>query len=397
MMKKILTRAVIPGAITLVGILLVVAMFLLKPRAERTPPVPRVAQVEVLEVRLGAEPVVYHASGLVTPAQEVTIIPEVSGRIVSQSSQLIPGGRFERGQEMARIDPRDYTLALDQERSRVHQAELELDLERGRGDIAAHEWTILGDGRAGGEVPLALREPHRISAEQSLEAARSGLRRAEISLERTVLRAPFNAMVIAEGVDVGQVVGPGTAAVSLVGTDRFWVRIAVPVDKLAALDIPGVTADEGSYARITQRLGGNASSANEGARDGVVLQLAGQLDPTTRMAELLVAVDRPLDGEGLPLLPGAYVDVEIEGHALTGAFAIPRAALVDGDQVWIIDADGALARRSVEVGWRSAEEVVITRGLDPGTRVVVSPLASPVEGMPVRVGDAEGDGEELTS
>jgi RND family efflux transporter MFP subunit len=395
MMKKILNRVVIPGAITGLGILLVVAMFVLKPRADRTPPEPRVAEVEVLDVQLGTETVVLHASGLVVPAQEVTVIPEVSGRIVSQSSRLLPGGRFERGQEMARIDSRDYTLAMEQERSRVHQAELELELERGRGDIAAHEWEILGDGRAGGEVPLALREPHRLNAEQGLEAARSGLRRAEINLERTVLRAPFNAMVITEQVDVGQVVGPATAAVSLVGTDRFWVRIAVPVEKLAAIDIPGVTADEGSPARVTQRIGGDSA----GVRRGEVIQLAGQLDPATRMAEILVAVDRPLEGHGIPLLPGAYVDVEIDGRDLNGAVTVPRDALVDGDQVWIVGAGNALIRRSVEVGWRSPDEVVITRGLEAGTRIVVSPMVSPVEGMPVRVedGDAPADDGEGAS
>ncbi len=395
MMKKILTRFVIPGTITLLGILVVVAMFVLRPRAERTPPEPRVAEVEVLEVQLGTEAVVLHASGLVIPAQEVTVIPEVSGRIVSQSPRLLPGGRFERGQEMARIDSRDYALAIDGERSRVHQAELELALERGRGDIAAHEWEILGDGRTGGEVPLALREPHRLNAEQSLEAARSGLRRAEIDLERTVLRAPFNAMVITEQVDVGQVVGPATAAVSLVGTDRFWVRIAVPVEKLASLDIPGVTADEGSRARIKQRIGGDAA----GLRLGEVIQLAGQLDPATRMAEILVAVDQPLDGDGLPMLPGAFVDVEIDGRALSGAVTVPRDALVEGDQVWIVGADGTLTRRIVEVGWRSPDEVVVTRGLEPGTRVVVSPMVSPVEGMPVRVedGDAPADAVEGAS
>ena len=72
MIQNILTKVVIPGAITVLAILLVVAMFVLKPRAERTPPEPRVAEVDVLEVPLGPETVVLHASGVVTGVAEGT-------------------------------------------------------------------------------------------------------------------------------------------------------------------------------------------------------------------------------------------------------------------------------------------------------------------------------------
>ncbi len=378
-MRNIILRVLIPGAITLMGIVIIVAFFLLRGRAERKPPQPRVAVVEIQQVELDTQPVELVASGVVTPSREVTVIPEVSGRIVSQSPSLIPGGRFEQGDVLARIDARDYTLAVRQEESRVKQAELDLELELGRQGIAEREWELLGDGRAAEDVPLALRKPHLLSAEHNLESARGGLGRAQLGLERTVLRAPFNALVLTESVDVGQVVGPTTAAVSLVGTDRFWVKVSVPVERLGAVNIPGVNAEEGSPAQVVHKLGGGDT-----VLPGHVLRLLGELDGATRTAQLLVAVDQPLDGE-MPLLPGSFVEVRVQGRGIEGAVSIPRAALVEDERVWVIAEDETLARREVTIGWRAPTQVIVTEGLETGDRLVVSPLSRPVVGTPVKL------------
>ena len=98
-----------------------------------------------------------------------------------------------------------------------------------------------------------------------------------------------------------------------------------------------------------------------------------------------MAVDQPLatPDTALPLLPGAYVDVEIEGRPLEDTITIPRTALSQGNLVWVVSADNRLQRREVSIGWRERDAVVVVDGLRPGERVVTSPLASPVEGMAV--------------
>lgn len=386
-MRNVIIRFVIPGVITLMGILIIVAFFVLRKGADRQPPQPRVAVVEIQQVQLGNQPVELVASGLVTPSREVTIIPEVSGRIVKQSPSLIPGGRFDKGEVLARIDARDYSLALRQEESRVRQAELELELELGRQGIAVREWEILGDGRTGDEVPLALRKPHLLNAQQSLESARGGLERAQLNLERTVLRAPFHAMILSESLDVGQVVGPTTAAVKLVGTERFWVKVSVPVGRLAALDIPGVNGDEGSPATLVQSFGnGDVEYA------GQVLRLLGELDAATRTAQLLVAVENPMDG-AMPLLPGSFVEVRVRGREMVNAVAIPRTALEEDERVWVVAPDETLLERRVTIGWRSPTQVIVIAGLEDGDRLVISPLSTPLVGTPVKIlpGDAQAD------
>ena len=94
------------------------------------------------------------------------------------------------------------------------------------------------------------------------------------------------------------------------------------------------------------------------------------------------------DAGELPLMPGAFVDVEIDGRPLAGGIEVPRRAVYDGDTVWTVDGEDRLRDKKVVVGFGDAQHVVITDGLSPGDRVVTSPLAAPLAGSQVRVIDA---------
>ncbi len=381
-MVTVLFKYVLPFAVVLVGGAIAGVLIVLAPSADSGNPPPRVELVEVIEALPTAVVASVHATGTVHPARQLTVIPEVGGRIVDQHRSLVPGGRFDQGEVMARIDSRDYRLAVDQEASRVRQAELELALEEGRQATAEREWALLGDGRA--DADLALRRPHRATAQHSLEAARAAHRRAELALERTALRAPFPAIVLTESVDVGQVVGPGGGVATLAGTERFRVEVSVPVDKLALVDIPGTgDATSGSEAIIRAHLADGAVVE----RRGTVVRLGGRLDEATRTAKLLVEVSDPLDPPdgGLPLMIGAFVDVEVLGRTLADTVPLPRTALYDGGRVWVVDTDDTLAPRDVEVALRDADRVVVRAGLQAGERVITTPLALPIPGTPVRI------------
>ncbi len=352
--------------------------------AEKQSAAPKPATpVEVVLAAPSASIVQIESTGVVTAAQQISVVPQVSGALVMVSPELVPGGRFAKGEVIARIDARDYRLGVDQERSRVKKAEVELALEEARQETARKEWMLLGYD---GEAPaLAARQPQLDASRLALESAESGLARAQLSLERTALRAPFNAMVISENADVGQVVG-GAAVATLVGTDEAWVQVSVPVEQLAALQIPGVNGEEGSRAVITQGTGI--------VREGHVFKLSGQLDVQSRTATLIISVPDPLNlsaegSPGLPLLPGAFVDVTLTGLPLQDSFTVPRIAVKDDDHVWLVEG-GKLSRRAVTVGWRSGESLVLTGGLEPGDRIVTTPISFPIEGMEVAVMGEEG-------
>lgn len=86
----------------------------------------------------------------------------------------------------------------------------------------------------------------------------------------------------------------------------------------------------------------------------------------------------------MPLLLGAFVDVEIAGRELRNAYALPRHAVREGDRVWIVDANDTLEIRDVHVARRERERVLVDDGLHPGDRVITSRLLAPVPNMSVR-------------
>ncbi|HGG56887.1 MAG TPA: HlyD family efflux transporter periplasmic adaptor subunit, partial [Nannocystis exedens] len=199
------------------------------------------------------------------------------------------------------------------------------------------------------------------------------------------IRAPFDGIVRQVSVEVGQLATQSTQLATLVNINRYWVEVSVPVANLTHLDIPGinVTGLRGSPARIALDAGPNLTVE----RIGYIERLLSEVDNRGRMAKLLIAVEDPLAlGAGLanrplPLLIGSFVDVTLDGQAIPNAVKIPRSALIDNRYVWLV-ADGALTRRRIEVIWRDRESV-IAKGLASGDAVLVTPLATPTEGLEV--------------
>jgi RND family efflux transporter MFP subunit len=327
--------------------------------------------------------------GTVVPAKRVALQPEVSGRIVAQSPQLMPGGLFRKGDVILRIDPRDYETAVKQQEAAVEQARLEVQLEKGRQVIAKREWKLLEEDIAldQSSQDLALRRPQLKNANVALEAAESTLEQARLQLERTTVYAPFNAVVQEEFVDEGQFVNPQTQLATLIGTDRFWVQVSIPVDRLRWLTFSGTEASGKSNVRIVQEVTGEVSIG----RSGRLARLVGDLDPVGRMARVLVEIDDPLglnekkNPAGIPLMLGAYVRVEIEAENAQEVFLLPRMAIREGNQVWIVDEEDRLTVRPVEVFWRSKDTVLIRNGLQEGDRVVTNSIPLPIPNMKLRI------------
>lgn len=316
--------------------------------ADHTPPPPAPTPVEVVAVRAAEHPAHVRATGTVQPSAQIDLAPQVSGRVASIAEGLTPGSRFQAGDVIARIDERDFQFAVVQAESQVAQARLNLALEEARGQQADREWKMAG---AEGDNPLAQRQPHLEAARRALSAAEASLSQARLALERTRLVAPFDCLVLSESLDVGQLVGPATPVARLIGTGRFRVRVAVPVHEMGLIRIPGINAEEGSIAHVTQPLADGSSLKMEGR----VMKALGELDAETRTAGVLVAVDNPLDAPGLPILPNAFVEVIIDGHSSQPTWEVPRQALVEGRYVWTASAEDKLVRREVSSSWGSPE------------------------------------------
>jgi RND family efflux transporter MFP subunit len=339
--------------------------------------------VEVMRIGTSRHEVDLHAKGTVVPAMEIVLQAELGGRVIWQSPELVAGGRFETDEPMLRIDPRDYQLVVESHRSQVNRAKLDLAIEARRGEVAKREWRAFGEVDVSEEQrSLAQREPQLEAARLALKAAQSSLKKAQLDLTRTTLRAPFNAIVVDDQVDPGQLISPQTAVARLVGTDEYHVQVSVPVASLQTARVRTPDAP-GSAAKVIQRVGLQTIE-----RAAEVIRQLPDLDPGGAMARLLLTIKDPLGETGdLPLLLGSFVDVAIAAQPIDDAIRVPRVALRNGRSVYVMNDQDLLEIRDVRIAWTEPDSVLVTDGLQPNERVVTSRIATPVPNMILRTAE----------
>ena len=365
------------------------------PRARKRPPKKSAPLVQTLTAFPSVHRATVQAMGIVVPARQVLLKARVSGAILSTHPEFREGGLLKKGATVVQIDPEDYRLSIKQMESQVVTEEYELKLELGRQEVAEREWALLKDGKPvkAIDLELALRKPHLEKAEADLAAARARLKQARLDLSRTAVLSPFNSVIRTKKVDIGSQVSIQEELAELVGTDEYWIRVSLPVDRLKWITIPKKAGESGSDVRIF--FGNGVKSGYE--RTGKVVKLLADLEDEGRMARLLVSVKDPLglqtpDASGPPLLIGEYVHVRIRGHALERVFRIPRTALREDTKIWIAGDDGRLHIRKVTPVWRDVHHVFLDQGLKPGERLIVSDLAAAVEDMAVRTESGNAGG-----
>ncbi|MBI9112604.1 efflux RND transporter periplasmic adaptor subunit [Maridesulfovibrio ferrireducens] len=384
--KNIGLKGIVPILILVIAGFGARALIASKPVAKKKAPVVSAPLVNVEIMKPQDLKIWTPVMGTVEAARKITLEPQVAGRVISVSDSFIPGGYFKQGQELLRIDPLDYELAVKQQQSVVINAEYNLKLERGHQKVAGREWNLLRKSSGGTlqEADLALRKPHLEKAEADLDSSKAKLKQARVNLSRTTVRVPFSAMVESKNADLGANLGEQEAIATLVGTDEFWVMVSVPVDRLDRLVIPSATNGfKGSAARIVS---GSGESSFE--REGQVLRLLPSLESMGRMARVIVAVKDPLNLKGdpdlRPLLLGSYINVFIDSGTLENIFAVSRSAYRDGNTLWVMKDSGVLEIRKVEPVWRDQDFIYLDSGLADGEKLVVTDISAPLQGMNLR-------------
>lgn len=364
-----------------------IAVYMLsnKPRAERKPRTIHPPLVQTMKLHKTDHKITVHAMGTVVPSQSVDLASRVAGEIIAISPPFLPGGRFKAGEEILRIDPTDYELAVQQRQSDVAKAEYELKLELGKQSVARREYQLLGETIQENEQELVLREPQLKASTAARAAAEASLQKARLDLKRTYIMSPFNAVVLEKHVGLGSRVTVGTKLVTLLDTDQYWVEVVIPMDRVSWITSPGIKEQVPSSARITH----SAAWGKDKFRTGTVKSLLPGVDEESRMARVLISVDDPLclkeeTGNKPQLTLGTFVRVEIEGRTISDVTPIPRSALHDGSRVWIMAENDTLDIREVEVIWHEDETVFVKNNLHDGERLIISSLATPVADMRLR-------------
>lgn len=396
-----------------------------KPQEKRYP-------VRVLLVELQTFVPRVSGFGSVEPARTWNAVAQVSGRVEYVNPEFIRGGTVAKDDVLVRLAPVDYELAIVQARSRIESASAEIEemslsketmlrslqIERDALKIARRELerqrSLVGRGTVAASVAesqesatLAQRAkvqdlenelellPTRLKAlEQSKRVSEADLEIANLNLDRTVITAPFDARVAEADLEISQYIATGTVMGALDGIDAAEIDVQIPPRQMAGfvrLAFRGREPPSGAGAgRVPRGTGLTAfvrvgfPGSNGRGWEAKVTRISDTVDPETRSIGVIVSVPEPYaqirPGERPPLIKGMFTEVELRGPAVDDTIVVPRAAVRDG-KVMVAGSDDRLSFANVTVAYSYGDVAVLTGGLEPGTRVVISDLSPAIESM----------------
>lgn len=399
----------------------------------------RSLKVQVREVFPEDVPVFISGYGEVGVVNEVSISAEVAGRLVEVHPDAVAGAQVEIGDVLFRIDDRDYRAATDEASAAVRQLEhtiLRLEkqwssdrerlktLNRNRElakaeflrlkrlyekdnvgtrsgvEAAEQKWNAAVDQVAQMEETLSL-YPIRIQeTRHGLEGARARLQMASARLDRCTVTAPFTARIKSVNLEPGQYVSPGMELIRL--ADDSVLELHVSLDSRDARRWLRFEKGTGSARnawfdhlrpvpceiRWTEDAGGHVW---RGRLDRVV-----RFNEQTRTITVAVRVtgsDAVAGHGGLPLVEGMFCKVRIPGIVLQDVYRLPRWAVSFEETVYVSE-ERRLKTLPVTVARIQGEETLVSGGLEPGDKVVVTRLVDPLENALLEIVPAEAVGGE---
>lgn len=345
--------------------------------------------VEVSEASLDEELRSSGFQGEVRAKTDIELVAQVTGKVTQVSDKFIEGGQFAKGEIILQIDDADYRVALKLAAASVAEASVELDIEKASAETNKREWQNLVGESIEKADPLRLNKPQVQRARARLDAAKAQLAQARLDYDRTKISAPFDGRIMRKSAELGQFVARGSSIGRVFSTDSVEIRIAMSDTQISELGLNlGQILNETDMveARVSTRFG---KSDYQWA--GYLKSIDASIDSETRLLFGTIVVDQPFEvtsGNGFPLAPGLYVDVELDASEKVAGVSIPRTALRSGNTIYVVE-DGKIKFKRVSTLFTSSEVAVLSidaeESILPGEMVVTSPVPGAYNGMAVKV------------
>jgi membrane fusion protein (multidrug efflux system) len=295
-------------------------------------------RVEVIELAPRRLTERFATTGTLRSNEYVNLVSEIAGKV--ESIAFDEGRAVRAGQLLVKIEDDELQARRDSVRHRLELAESREARQR-----ELREQGIISQQ----ELDLITSEVNVLRAE---------LRLVEAQLEKTEIRAPFSGVVGLRFVSAGSLLSAQTRIATLQDLDPVKIDFTLP-ERYARTIAPG--------RRIEFRVEGV-----DRPFEAEVYAVEPRIDPETR--SLLIRASSP--NPGGELLPGAFADVELVVAEVPDALVVPSVAVIPelgGKKVFVVEG-GEAVPRPVETGIRTETDVQITRGLEPGDRVIVSAI-----------------------
>jgi membrane fusion protein (multidrug efflux system) len=301
--------------------------------------------------------------GLVEAWEDVWVSAEVRGVVVSMA--VGEGDEVAPGAVLCRLDDRDYTAGVDGARAALELAEAARELAESQ---LTRSLRLRGEGAVNKADYEAADAAVKQSKARSKQAT-SALKQADLSLERTVIRAPITGTVSDLSVSVGQLVSSGNPVARIVDLRNVKIVAGIPErDVLAAQELEKADVTIGSLGRTVV---------------GRKSHLGVQTEERARVYRMELAVD---NRERL-IRPGMFATVDVVRGVRRNAVVVPLYSVIPRkkDKVVFVEEGGVARKRKVELGVLLGREVEVTEGLRPGERLIVIGQRSVEDGDAVEV------------
>jgi RND family efflux transporter MFP subunit len=312
-------------------------------------------------------PMSTEAVGTVQPEQIATVTARVMANIVEMRASA--GQHVAKGQTLVVLDDRDLRHRVEQAQEAVRSAQA--TLEQAQSDFRRDK--PLFDQQVITPYDFEHTQTNLKTAEANLKRLEQAEREAEVNLTYAVIHSPFDGVIVDKQADLGDLAAPGKPLFTLYEQGRLWLEANVPEELM-------------SHVRLGNPMTVHID-ATEREMQGRVAEIVPSSDPASRTEIVRIHLN-PTEG----LVPGMFGRLMIP-LAPEPVLTIPESALIRAGQLTMVEVvrEGAIERRTVQLGRVIEGQYEVLSGLTPGEIVVlqaapsaIAPGANALEGKQAR-------------
>lgn len=330
----------------------------------------RFVKVDTVQYRAISSKVV--ANGRLESSQQVEVITEVQGKILSGDVDLKKGGTFKKGAILFRVFNAEARLNLLALKSRFLNtiAHLLPDLKIDFPNRYSHWKHFLESIDIKKDLPQCpsptSRKEKVFLAGRNILSEYYAIKSDEIRLKKYTIKAPFGGAFSQVNLEVGAVANPGAKVARIIRTDLLELEVPVDVHNahwIQVKDEVTVQTDDGSRQWT-----------------GTVVRKSPFVDPQTQSASVFIQIKPSSD---TPLFSGLYLKAIFSGILIDQAMELPRNAVFNNNEVFVVK-DNRLAKAAIHI-LKVDEQTLAFKGLEPGTIIVREPLINAHENEAVKI------------
>ncbi|RXG86795.1 efflux RND transporter periplasmic adaptor subunit [Bradyrhizobium zhanjiangense] len=318
------------------------------------------------------------ATGNTAPIKSVDLVARVQGFL--QSIDYQDGSFVKQGTQLFTIEPETYKLKVEQ--AKAAEVGAQATVKQAEADYKRQ--VELVQRQAVSQSTLDTSTSTRDNAQASLQQAQVNTRLAEVNYSYTKVTAPFDGIVSAHLVSIGELVGVSspTQLAQIVALDPIWVNFTVNEQDVLRIRAEaarrGLTVADLKQLPIQVGLQTETGYPHEGHLDYV--------SPTLNTSTGTLAVRGVVPNDKRVLLPGYFVRVRVPFDQEKSALLVPDTALGSdqgGRYLLVVNSDNVVEQRKVQIGPVDNGLRVIESGLKPDDRVVIAGLLRVIPGQKI--------------